>query len=308
MTKQIALQSETMAFQVIDTKTKADRIFDLLDISDTTRSDYKCRIGKFLEFISDNGLNTNSYLDFKRDLSKRTDIATATKNKYLATAKIFLKELNRRGMLPADITQNIKTFKQNKKHKRDGLNEAEVKTLSDKMHDLPETADSTRLKAMFSLLALQGFRQIELARLDIKDIDFASKVIFVQGKGRDDKEAVDLHPETQKALKAYLKTNKLADGALFISKSNNSKNQRLTTRAIRGIVTDQLKGLGIEKSTHGFRHYFTTKLIKIYKGDLLEVAQYTRHKSLEMLQVYNDSVKKQADLPRYYHAFSGVSF
>jgi len=41
---------------------------------------------------------------------------------------------------------------------------------------------------------------------------------------------------------------------------------------------------------------------------LLEVAQYTRHKSLEMLQVYNDNIKRQADLPRYYEAFSGVSF
>jgi integrase len=66
--------------------------------------------------------------------------------------------------------------------------------------------------------------------------------------------------------------------------------------------------LDIEKSTHGFRHYFTTKLIKTYKGDLLEVAQYTRHRGLEMLQVYNDSVKREADLPRYYETFSKVSF
>ena len=69
-----------------------------------------------------------------------------------------------------------------------------------------------------------------------------------------------------------------------------------------------LKELGIEKTTHGFRHFFTTTLIKTYKGDLLEVAQYTRHKGLEMLQVYNDNIKKEADLPRFYKAFKGVSF
>ncbi len=40
----------------------------------------------------------------------------------------------------------------------------------------------------------------------------------------------------------------------------------------------------------------------------MEVAQYTRHKNLEMLQVYNDNIKKEADLPRFYKAFSGVKF
>jgi integrase len=105
-----------------------------------------------------------------------------------------------------------------------------------------------------------------------------------------------------------VRANKVKDGALFVSQSNNSKKQRLTTRTIRNIVKETLNGLGIEKTTHGFRHYFTTTLIKTYKGDLLEVAQYTRHKSLEMLQIYNDNIKRKADLPRYYEAFSGVSF
>jgi integrase/recombinase XerC len=117
-----------------------------------------------------------------------------------------------------------------------------------------------------------------------------------------------LHPEAIRAIQGYLKSNKIADGALFTSQSNNNKNQRLTTRAIRGLVKQEFNKLGIEKTTHGFRHYFTTTLIKTYKGDLLEVAQYTRHKSLEMLQVYNDNINRKADLPRYYQAFNGVKF
>jgi len=173
---------------------------------------------------------------------------------------------------------------------------------------LPDTPQNARLKAILSLLVFQGLRQVEITRLDVRDIDFISKTAFIQGKGRDDKEPINLHPETIKVLKVYLKSNKIADGALFTSNSNNSKNQRLTTRAIRNIVKKTLKNLGIEKTTHGFRHYFTTTLIKTYKGDLLEVAQYTRHKSLEMLQVYNDNIKREADLPRYYKAFSGVKF
>lgn len=306
--KQLTIISDGQSLVIDDMQEKAKKAFDLLDVSEATRADYKYRIGLFLDFTSEKGFNRNSFLEFKRYLNERTDLAVSTKNKYLATAKIFLKEANRQGALPADITQNVKTFSQNKKHKRDGLNDEEIATLQIKIKELPETPRNLRLKAVLSLLVFQGLRQVEVIRLDVKDIDFINKVAFIQGKGQDDKEPINLHPEAIKALQAYLKSNKIASGALFTSQSNNSKNKRLTTRAIRDIVKEILNELGIEKTTHGFRHYFTTTLIKTYKGDLLEVAQYTRHKSLEMLQVYNDNIKRKADLPRYYEAFSGVSF
>jgi len=303
---QLTIINSEQALTIEDTRDKASKVFDLLDVSEATRKDYKYRIGLFLDFTGERGFNRNSFLEFKRSLAERTDLAVATKNKYLATAKIFLKEANRQGFLPADITQNIKTFSQSKKHKRDGLNDEEMSKLTTAIKELPETPTNARLKAILSLLVFQGLRQVEIIRLDVRDIDFISKTAFIQGKGRDDKEPIYLHPETIKATQGYLKSNKIADGALFTSQSNNNKNQRLTTRAIRDIVKKTLNALGIEKTTHGFRHYFTTTLIKTYKGDLLEVAQYTRHKSLEMLQVYNDNINRKADLPRYYQAFSGV--
>jgi integrase len=305
---QLTIIENGQALTIEDTRDKASKVFDLLDVSEATRKDYKYRIGLFLDFTQTRGLNRNSFLEFKRALAERTDLAVATKNKYLATAKIFLKEANRQGFLPADITQNIKTFSQSKKHKRDGLNDEEMSKLTTAIKELPETPTNARLKAVLSLLVFQGLRQVEIIRIDVKDIDFISKTAFIQGKGQDDKEPIYLHPEAIRAIQGYLKGNKIADGALFTSQSNNNKNKRLTTRAIRDIVKKTLNALGIEKTTHGFRHYFTTTLIKTYKGDLLEVAQYTRHKSLEMLQVYNDNINRKADLPRYYQAFSGVKF
>lgn len=294
--------------QTIDLQKKVEGIFDLLDISEGTREDYKYRIKLFMDFVKEQGFTHNSFLLFKRMFAERTDLSVATKNKYLATAKVFLKELNRQGILPMDVTQNIKTFSQDKKHKRDGVSDDEIRVLSQKIRELPKNAKNTRLKAILTLLALQGLRQIEIVRLDVKDIDLVSNKAFIQGKGRDDKEPIDLHPETVEALKDYLKTNKIADGSLFTSQSNNHRNKRLTTRSIRDIVQATLKEAGIAKTTHGFRHYFTTTLVKKFKGDLLEVSQYTRHRSLEMLQVYYDRIKKEADLPRFYHAFDGVSF
>jgi len=292
----------------MDIREAAARVFDHLDIDSGTRQDYKYRVGLFLEYLKDHGYNRNSFLDFKRALADRTDWAVSTKNKYLTTARIFLKELNRQGKIPVDITQNVKSFTQSKKHKRDGLNDEEMGLLTSRMQSLAVTGSTTRIKAVFTLLALQGLRQIEIVRLDVKDLDLVAKTAAVQGKGQDDKENVNLHPETCKALHEYLKANKIADGAVFTSRSNNSATKRLSTRSLRGLVKDTLKELGIDKSTHGFRHYFTTKLIQAYKGDILEVARYTRHKSVEMLQVYNDNINAKADLPRFYATFNEVKF
>ncbi len=291
-----------------DYKSKAKEIFNYLDVKDNTRQEYKSRIDLFLEFIKIKNLNKNSFLEFKHYLENKIDYSISTKNKYLTTASIFLKELNRQGLLPMDITSNIKSFKQSKKHKVEGLNEQEIIKIIEYIKTLPNTSRKARLKAILSLLVLQGLRQIEIIKLDIKDLDLPNKKAFVLSKGKDDKEPIDLHPETVLSLKEYLKSNHISDGSLFVSNSNNRKNQRLTSIGFKKIINKLFTELNIDKTIHGFRHYFTTKLIKTYKGDLLEVANYTRHSNLEMLQVYNDNIKRQEDLPRYYQAFEGINF
>lgn len=282
----------------------ATALFGDLDISPSTRYDYEQRTPIFLDFISRSGLTRNSYLEFKRYLAGRVDYSVATKAKYLSVAKVVLKELNRQGYLPTDITSTIKGFKQSKKHKRDGINDDEMSRLMQAVRQLPVNPSSDRMKAILSLLTLQGIRQIEIVRLSVSDIDLVANTALMLGKGRDDKEIIDLHPETSKSLAQYMKSNGIKSGALFVSQSNNSRNQRLSTRSVRELVTRLLIDLAITKTVHGFRHYFTTKLIEAYKGDLLEVTHYTRHKSLEMLQVYNDAIRRKADLPRYYDTFS----
>jgi len=253
----------------------------VLDVAEATRAEYQFRIHAFLEFLQGRVLSHDTFLDYKRYLAARNDLSASTKNKYLFTAKIFLKELYRRGVLPADITAGIKGFNQGRRHKRDGLSDDEVARLTARLRELPATPQAARLKALFCLLALQGLRQVEIIRLDVTDLDLNRGVAFVQGKGSDDTEPVSLHPETVKALRDYLKLGHLADGPLFVSLSNHHRGERLTTRAIRRMIRQALDELGIDKTTHGFRHYFTTRLIKTYKGDLLEVRQYTRHASLE---------------------------
>lgn len=285
-----------------------EKLFDHLDVSENTRLEYSSRIKAFTSFIQKQGFTKNSYLEYKRHLSQRTDFSVSTKNKYLIVARVYCKELHRQGYLPIDITQNIKSFQQSRKHKKDGFSEEEVQKILTYIQAEDKNRDTCRKKALLSLLILQGLRQIEIVRLNVTEVDLVSQVAFVRGKGRDDLELIDLHPVTTSALKEYVRQYRIADGALFTSSSNRNKHQRLEARTISNILKPIFQNLCIGKTVHGFRHYFTTKLIQAYKGDLLTVAQYTRHKSLETLQIYNDNIKRKEDLPRYYETFGSINF
>jgi integrase len=297
---------ETNSLALVATPESVASVFDTLDVAESTRTEYKWRIQAFFAFLGGGALNPQSYLEYKRYLGTRNDLSISTKNKYLVAARIFLRELNRRGLLPADITLNVRFFQQSKKHKQEGLNDQEMGELTAWLRQLEPTPANARLKAIICLMALQGLRQVEVCRLNVADLDFVTKTALVQGKGRDDREPVDLTPQTVAALKDYLKAARVADGPLFPSWHHNPRFTRLTPRAIRRLIRQALDDLGIDKTTHGFRHYFTTKLLTAYKGDLLEARQYTRHSGLEMLRVYDDRRKQQADLPRFYGAFEGV--
>src|SRR3989344_1438104 len=287
-----------------DMKARAGLVFDALDAREMTRKDYKARIGLFLSHIAGSGLNRNSFLDFKRYLEKRADYTVSTKNRYLTSARVFLKELNRQGVLPADITQNVKTFSQIKKHKREGLSENEIKLLVDKIRGLPTTARYSRLKALFCLLAFQGLRQIEIIRLDVKDVNLADRTAFIQGKGNDDKELIHLAPETVRALREHIKLNRAGSGALFKSLGNRRR-ERLSTMTIKREIGELFRSLDIDKTVHGFRHYYITALLSVL--EVRDVRKFSRHKSLEMLIVYDDELDIKHKTGDVFKCFRGLN-
>lgn len=264
------------------------------------------QIRHFLRFTDTHGLNRNSYLEYKRYLQGCETFSVSTKNKYLISAKVFLDGLYRVQLIPQKITDGVKGFSQNRLHKKDGLTDEDIGKLQSYCSALEPTKANLRLRAIIALFLFQGLRQIEVVRLNVEDISFRDKVALIRGKGRDDKEPVYLHPSTVKVLREYLRLYRFREGALFRSDSNHCRGGRLTTKSVREIIKRTFHTLQIDGSAHGFRHYFITKLIKSYKGELLTVSKYSRHRSIQMLEVYNDEVIRQEDLPRYYSVFKDI--
>lgn len=299
------MQQELTTITTLD---QAQKIFDMLDVSSSTREDYKKRIGYFIKFVEERGFNINTFLEFKRHLAKQNHYGISTKNKYLIVSRIFIREIVRRGILPNDITNNIRTFPQSRKHKKFGLSQDEVDRLTEWLRNLPPTPRTWRTRAVFALLILNGLRSIEIQRADRTDLQISKKLLYVRRKGMEhEREPVHLHPTTARVLREYVKSNKIADGALFVSGSNNSQNKRITTKGLRDITGIAYSSAGIDKTgNHCARHFFCTHMIKKFDGKLTEIIKYSGHSDLSMLQVYNDNVEMTESLPKFYRAFDNI--
>jgi integrase/recombinase XerC len=137
-----------------------------------------------------------------------------------------------------------------------------------------------------------GLRLSELAGMDIKDIQFADRLIRVLGKGSKFR-IVPLGPKTGEILRRYLDSRAAkiaADGleskagpAVFL----NKRGGRLTSRSVARIVKSYLlKASEKQKlSTHSLRHSFATHLLEA-GANLRAVQQMLGHSSLKTTQKY----------------------
>lgn len=284
-----------------------EAILDNIDASPLTRRKYKTDALLFVDFVAKDGLHLNSFRQFKDQLDRRADISVKTKNGKLIAAKRLLSELyHRYRLLKVDLSAGVKLFRVASEHTKDGLTAEEVDQVKAVIDRITDKSKRLRLQAIFYLLAFQGLRQFEVSQLTVEDLRLADLVAFVRGKGKDAKERIDLHPATAEALTAYLTATGAKSGFLFPGASG----QALTTRQLRKLFTCQQyglfrkAGLSADRSLHGFRHFFVTRFLEATSGDVLTVQQFSRHKSLQALKMYDDRKKKKELLPTFYQAFN----
>lgn len=176
----------------------SDNIFNSLDISNGTKIEYLSRLPKFFRFASTQTINRDLLLKYKQYLREDNTLGISSKNKYLTTARIALRELYRQGLIPVDLSVGVSSFQQNNKHRVNGLDEEEVSRICNYLREQDKSFKNIRLRAIVSLLFFQGLRQVEICRLNFDDIDLANRVVKVLGKGREDKEYIHIYIQQAK--------------------------------------------------------------------------------------------------------------
>ena len=282
-------------------------IVDAQPCKDNTRAKYLKDMCEFVKWLDCQPFSIDTVMRYRNEyLSKRTDIGTGTKNLKLAALRTLVKELYFRSVVPVDMSGKLKSFAVETGHKKDGLNLFEVQNVKAYILGIEDEYKRARLYAMFSLMTLQGLRQMEVCNISIEDFNALDKRLKILGKGKTEKELIDLHNDTIEAINNYLNLSGKRSGFMFTSVRGTTIGERLTERGFRKIFECVLFGLGIERSAHGFRHFFVTLLLEATNGNIGIAKQFSRHKSTAALVMYDDRKRKKEHNQIFYNAFSNI--
>jgi integrase len=139
--------------------------------------------------------------------------------------------------------------------------------------------------AIMTLVARLGLRSIEVARLQLHDVEWRAGELVVRGKGRR-QDRLPLPPEVGEALVAYLSVDQARKGATHLF---------LTCRAPRGPIRADLVGDVVARAClraglprmgpHRLRHALAAELLRQGAG-LVAISQVLRHQDLATTALY----------------------
>ena len=230
-------------------------------------------IRTFLSFLSDQGYSA------------------ATMARKIATLRSFYKWAHRRGLIDANPMTLIRTPRQTKRLPK-AITVEQVEQLLAAPGD--EDVLAVRDRAMLETLYSTGIRVSELVDLDVEDLDEASEVMRVRGKGKKER-LVPLGSHALSAITDYKRRvledpryanvwdASLDERPLFVNKHGS----RLSSRSVRRKLDKYLRAVGLDPSIspHTLRHSFATHLLD-NGADLRAVQELLGHQSLSTTQAY----------------------
>jgi integrase/recombinase XerC len=226
-------------------------------------------------------LTIRGYLGALHKNNKKTTIA-----RKLSAVRSFFRYLVKYGYITDSPADSILTPKQEKTIPA-YLTVDDMFRLLDSIKD--DTLPGLRNRAIFETIYSCGIRVSELAGLNLFDVDAASHVIRVLGKGNKQrivpigKKAIGAIKNYRNKLEAESGVHSDKNGPLFLNKNNG----RLTTRSIARILDKLVRECGMQTpvSPHGLRHSFATHMLDA-GADLRVVQELLGHKSLSTTQKY----------------------
>ncbi len=136
----------------------------------------------------------------------------------------------------------------------------------DEINHIIAAAKNLKESLVLKILARTGMRRFELANLEVKDVDFERKRLFIKkGKGATEKDpksrAVPIDDDTLQAIKFYLGSRKTG----FLVQSNKKSHDGISLSQINRIVSNCAKRANVKNpnpklknmNPHIFRHSFS---------------------------------------------------
>lgn len=291
--------NNAMMAQRMDSNELYKRFVLSLDAKDKTVKTYTTSLRQFFTWLSANGItqprteDVRAYRDYMAATHKPTTVQA-----YIFAVRRFFDWTEAEGLYP-NVAGKIKGARLNREPKKDYLTSSQAKAVLAGMER--ETLQGKRNYAIVTLMLTGGLRDIEVCRANVEDLRTAgdNTVLYIQGKGRDEKAEYVIVPEqAERAVREYLKARGNAEPAapLFTSESNNSKGQRMTTRSISGVCKSAMVSAGYDSdrlTAHSLRHTAVTLALIANGGNIQEAQQFARHANISTTQIYAHNLEKQ---------------
>lgn len=221
--------------------------------------------------------------------------------RHLSALRGFFRFLVKRGVIkasPVDLIENP----QFKKPLPKPVTVEEAFLLCEEVE--PVDIIALRDRVICELLYASGLRISELVNLNVDDVDLASRLIRVMGKGKKER-IVPIHEACKQRLILWLSLHRgllLKDGAheqqpaLFIG----SRGERIHARVVRYALAQLGKNLNINRPLHPhrFRHAYATHMLES-GADLRSIQELLGHNTIAATERYTEvdlsSLMKQYD-------------
>jgi site-specific recombinase XerD len=271
------------------------------EMSASTRSAYLKGMRVFTEWLIGGGLTIatvrpSHIRKWRKQFSKI--YAVQTVNLWLSAVRRFyaflIEEFDAPIINPAAQVRGASRRGASRRHKRDELTPSEVRAVLD---TCGQSEQGLRDKAILTLMAYCALRTSEVQSADLEDLQTRDgrTILWVRGKGRIESDDFVVLPEPAlEVVRAWLKVRGRMKGPLFWSLSRQNKGERLSTRAIRGMVKQRYEEagvVGINKSTHSLRHSAISTAIR-NGAEPLQVQAMARHKSYDTTLGYYHELKR----------------
>jgi integrase/recombinase XerD len=278
-----------------------DFFIDAQDVKMSSKALYRRTLKQYFNWVAKKGyllseISRPQLLQYKDELLT-SGMSSLSVGSYITSVRRFYEWTEANKYYP-NVAKGIKTPKRKQQFKKQPLLPDQATALLSYYQD-----KALRDYAIVNLLLRTGLRTIEVIRANVEDIVFkgSQRVLLVHGKGRDERDNfVLLTDKAYQPIADYLATRGKVNSSepLFISSSNNSKGERLSTRSISYIAKEGLKAIGLDErsfTAHSLRH--TTAVNILRAGGSLETAQFTlRHSNPATTQIYTQTLNEERRL------------
>ncbi len=238
--------------------------------SEATVSKYLHDITVFLQFIQGREIDKTLVLNYKKSLLDK--YATASANSMIAALNCFLKFIKKQDCV-------IKQFKIQRK----AFCEEEKELTKEEYIRLINTANNTgneRLSLVIQTICSTGIRVSELPFITVEAAKCGEAIVRCKGKTR----TVFLVKQLCKRLLQYSKKNKIATGAIFVTKTGKLLSRSNIWREMKALC-EKARVSANKVFPHNLRHLFARLFYRIEK-DIAKLADILGHSNINTTRIY----------------------